>query len=160
MKTAVIFYSLEGNVRYLAEGIAKELQAELVELKTKKEFPTSGFKKYFWGGKSVVLKEKPVLTNTDLNIEQYDNIILGTPIWAGTYAAPFNTFVKKYKFAGKKVAVYACNAGGGVEKCFKSFKEALPENEFVGEIEFVDPLKKNKEENLEKVINWVKTLRF
>ena len=158
MKTVVIFYSLEGNTKCIAEVIAKELQADLLELKTKKVFPSSGIKKYIWGGKSVVLKELPELINKNIDLSTYDNIVIGTPIWAGTYAAPFNTFVKQYKFTGKKIALFACHAGGGADKCFKMFKEALTENQYIGEIDFVDPLKKNKQENLQKATKWAKNL--
>ena len=158
MKTAVIFYSLEGNTKCISEVIAKELQADLIELETKKVFPSSGFKKFIWGGKSVVLKEQPELINKNIDLSSYDTIVIGTPIWAGTYAAPFNTFVKEYKFTSKRVALFACHAGGGADKCFKMFKEALSDNQFIGEINFIDPLKKNKEDNLQKASQWAKSL--
>lgn len=160
MKTLVIFYSLEANTKFISEIIAKQLNADIIELETVKAFPSSGFKKFVWGGKSVVLKEEPELKNKNIDLSSYENIIIGTPIWVGTYAAPFNTFVKQYKFSGKKVAIFACHAGGGAEKCFNMFKESLPDNTFVGEIAFVDPLKKEKKENTHKAVNWAKSLKF
>lgn len=160
MKTVVIFYSLEGNTKFISEIIAKELKADLVELKTKKEFPSSGFKKFVWGGKSVVFKENPELVNQNINLNAYDNIVIGTPIWAGTYASPFNTFVKQYKFTGKKVALFASNDGGGAVKCFKMFKEALKDNQFVSETEFIKPLQKDKNEITDKIVTWAKGLSF
>lgn len=160
MKTLVIFYSLEGNTKYISEIVAKELQADLLEIKTKKEFPASGLKKYFLGGKSVVRKEQPELSNEKIDLISYDNIVLGTPIWAGTYASPFNTFLKQYPFTGKKVALFACHRSGGAEKSFQMFKEALEDNQFIGEIDFVDPLKKNSEENYKKAVQWANNLKF
>lgn len=160
MKTLVVFYSLEGNTKFIAEIIAKELQADLLELKTKKEFPTSGFKKYFFGGKSVVFKEKPTLTNDKIDLRPYDNIVIGTPIWDGTYSAPFNTFVEQYQFTGKKVALFACHLGGGAKKCFKMFKKVLAGNEFISEMEFVDPYRIDKESNIKKAVEWAKKLTF
>ncbi|WP_027398544.1 flavodoxin family protein [Anaerovorax odorimutans] len=160
MKTLIIYYSLEGNTKYIAENIAKELHAELMELKTKKIYPSKGFKKYIWGGKSVVLKEEPELLNTDIDFSSYNNIIIGTPIWAGTYAAPFNTFVNQYNITGKNIALFACHAGGGAKKCFNMFRQKLKNNYFVSEIDFIDPLKKNTEENLKKAIKWAELLSF
>ena len=160
MKTLVIFYSLEGNTKYISEIIAKELQADLLELKTKKAFPSEGFKKYVFGGKSVVFKEQPELTNPNIDLSSYENIVIGTPIWAGSYAAPFRTFVNQNKFEGKKVALFACDASGAAEKCFTKLKEALPDNDFVGEIDFVNPLKNNKEESSKKAVQWAKSLNF
>ena len=50
MKNLVIYYSLEGNTKLIAENIAKKIDADILELKTKKEYHKTGFKKYFWGG--------------------------------------------------------------------------------------------------------------
>lgn len=158
MKTVVIFYSLEGNTKFIAQAISKELQADIIELETVKEFPSSGFKKYIWGGKSIVFKQYPELKNKNLDLSVYENIIIGTPIWAGSYAAPLNTFVKQHSFSGKKVALFACHGGGGAEKCFKMFKQSLTGNDFIGEIDFIDPLKKDKEKNNIKAVNWAKDL--
>jgi len=160
MKTLVVFYSLEGNTKFVSEIIAKELDADIFELKVKKEFPSSGFKKYFWAGKSVVFKEKPVLTNTDLDLSIYENIILATPIWASKYASPFNTFIRDFKFSGKNVALLACHGGGRAKKSFKLFKKNLPDNDFMGEIDFLDPLIKDKDANAIKAEKWAKGLRF
>lgn len=160
MKTIVIFYSLGGNTKYVSEIIAKELKADLIELKTKKVYPSSGLKKYIWGGKSVLFKEEPELTNEMIDLDSYENIVLGTPIWAGGYATPYNTFLKQYKVTGKNIAFVACHAGRGAENGFKMFKEVLKDNQFVGEMDFVDPLKKDKDVNVEKAVQWANHLSF
>ncbi|QEZ67642.1 hypothetical protein D4A35_01370 [Paraclostridium bifermentans] len=107
MKNLVVYYSLEGNTKLIAEFIAKEIDADIIELKPKKEFPSSGFRKYVWGGKSVIFKQKPKLMNKEINISKYDNIFLGTPVWAGTYAAPFNTFLDISNINNKNIALFA-----------------------------------------------------
>lgn len=160
MDTLVIFYSLEGNTKRIAEVLAKELHADLLELKTKKVYPSSGFKKYVWGGKSVMFREQPALANEAIDLAPYNRVVIGTPIWAGTYAAPYQTFLKQYRFSGKQVAFFVCHAGGGTEKCFRMMKEALPDNDFIGEMDFVDPLKNNPEENLAKAVEWAKKLKI
>lgn len=160
MKNLVVYYSLEGNTKLVAEAIAKEIGADTLELKPKKEFPSSGFRKYVWGGKSVIFKQKPALINEEIDLSKYDNIFLGTPVWAGTYAAPFNTFLDGKNIYNKNIAIFACHGGGGSERCFANFKKALQNNNFIGEIELLDPLKKETEENLDKVENWIKTLNI
>ena len=73
MKNLVVFYSLEGNTKFIASQIAKKVNADILELKTKKEYPNKGFKKYFWGGRSVLFNQKPELIEYDKNINEYDN---------------------------------------------------------------------------------------
>ena len=51
-----------------------------------------------------------------LNINKYDEIILGFPIW--WYVAPtiVNTFLEKFDFSGKKVVLFATSGGSGMGK--------------------------------------------
>ena len=42
MKTAVVYYSMHGNVRYVSEKVAKELGADLIELIPVKAYPDKG----------------------------------------------------------------------------------------------------------------------
>lgn len=160
MKTLVVFYSLEGNTEFVAGIIANKLQADLMKLETVKPFPTEAPAKFFKGGMSAVFKLKPKLTNKAVDVKQYDNIIIGTPVWASTHAAPINSFLKQYKFTDKKVALFVCSGGPDVEKCFTKLKKAVGENSFVGEIDFIEPLKKGKDEAAITAENWASNLKF
>lgn len=160
MKTLVAFYSLEGNTKYIAEAIAEQLKADLLEIKPKKEYPSKGFQKYFWGGKSVLFNEYPELINQNVDLSEYQNIVLGTPVWAGSCSAPLHSFIRRYPFTGKKIALFACHAGGTAEKCFAKLKEELPDNTFVGRKDFVDPLKHKKEDCAKEAAQWAANLQF
>lgn len=158
MKTLVIFFSFEGNTRMIAHTIAERLDADVCELKTKKEYPAKGIGKYFWGGKSALFGEEPELTNETMDLDVYDALILGTPIWAGTFAPPINTLIHQYRIEHKKLAFFACHAGGGAKKCFEKLKEALPCNTFLGQMEFQEPLKGDREEHAQKAVQWAASL--
>ena len=51
-----------------------------------------------------------------------------------------------------------CHGGGGATKFFNNIKKEIPNNKFIGEIDFMEPLKNNKEEDVRKAIMWVKEL--
>ncbi len=157
MKKIVIFYSFEGNTKLIAENIAKETGADILELKPQQEMKTKGFMKYFWGGKSAMMKSKPKLLPINKNITDYDILFIGTPVWAWTYAPPLNTFFSKYHVSNKKIALFCCH-GGGKGKIFNKMKSALGSNEFLGEIDFKDPLKADVKENIKKAIEWTKSI--
>ena len=159
MKSLVIYYSLEGNTKLIAETIAKEISADILELKSKKDYPKGGFKKYLWGGKSVMFNQKPELMEININLDEYDRIFIGTPIWVGTYAPPFNTFIEEYKIENKKIALFACHGGGGGKKFFANFKSKVPNNDYIGDIEFDEPIKNDTKGDLSKVTQWVKSLK-
>lgn len=166
MKTLIVFYSLEGNTKFIAQGLSKAINADILELSPIKKYADSGFKKYFWGGKSVFFKEKPEIEDIKIDVNSYDNIIIGTPIWAGSYAPPINTFLDLFKLENKNIALLACHAGGGATKFYKNVKKDVPNNNFIGELDLVDPIKKSKasetykDECLNKAIEWAKNLKL
>ncbi len=63
MKSLAIYYSLEGNTKLIVDIIKNELNLDALELRTKKQYPNKGFKKYLWGWKSIIFKEKAKLLN-------------------------------------------------------------------------------------------------
>jgi flavodoxin len=157
MSTLVVYFSFNGNTKFIAETIAETISADIIELKTSKKYPTEGFKKFFWGGKSVIFGEKPELTNDPIDISRYEKIIIGTPVWAGSFTPPIKSFLNQYNIQGKKIALFASHGGGGAEKCFAKLKKAIPENKFISEADFVEP-KKKSEENTSKAVKFAKSL--
>ena len=158
MKTLIVFYSLEGNTELIAQTLAKRLQADVLKLETERPFPTEGFKKFVHGGRSAVFKHRPKLKNKDVDLNQYDLILIGTPIWAGSFSSPIRSFIHKYNMTGKNIALFVCSAGGEVEKCYSRLKKSLQGNRFIGEIDFIDPLKKEKDEVIRIANRWAESL--
>jgi len=140
MKNLIIYYSLEGNTRFIAENIASEIGGQLLELKPVSGIKSSGFSKYLWGGRQVVMGKKPELQEIPVDPAEYDTIFIGTPVWAFSFSPAINTFLSQYRIIGKRVALFCCD-GGSKGKTFANMKDRLQENEIVGEIEFVEPIK-------------------
>ena len=47
MKAIVVYYSMSGNTKYVAELIKKKLKCDILEIKPVKSYPDKGFKKFF-----------------------------------------------------------------------------------------------------------------
>ena len=155
MKNLVVYFSLEGNTEFVAQSIKENIECDILKLVPKKNYSTGKIGKYFWGGRSVLLKEKPELLNTDIDIAGYKNLIIGTPVWCSTYAPPLKTFFSEYEIKYKNIALFACHAGGGADKCFENIKKVLDCNNFIGNISFNEPLKGNKEKIEEEISEWI-----
>lgn len=154
MKTLIVFYSFEGNTRYIAEIIARETDGDLEELKTPDQPKSHGFSKFFWGGKQVFMNEQPRLESLLADPEQYELIVIGTPVWVGTVTPAVKVFLQRVKFQDKKVAIFCCH-GGGKGKTLEFMKEQLSDNMLVGEIDFKEPLKDNEFNVSQKVKEWL-----
>ena len=157
LRIGVIYYSFEGNTRLVAQAIAAQTGAELLELKPQKELATHGFMKYFWGGKQAVMKEKPALLPLEHRPGEYDLIFLGTPVWAFTFAPPLQTFLADYPVHNKQIALFCCDEGSK-GKTFANLRAALTENEILGELELVAPLKKEPTKIQMQIATWTKLI--
>lgn len=151
MKTAIIYYSLEGNMDYIAKRISIDNAADLYRLIPKKEYPTGKVSKFVWGGKSATFGEKPALVNEKIDLDKYDTLIIGSPVWAGTTAPPLNSFFEDYSISGKNIFLIATCGGGSTDKLFAKMKSHLNENEIKGTYTFVEPLHSQDKSINEKI---------
>lgn len=148
MKTAIIYYSLEGNTEYVANYIAERIDADLIKIEPKKEYPNKGFKKFLWGGKSAIMGEMPEVEEYEFDSEKYDYIIFGSPVWASQFTPPIRTFINenKEKLTGKKISAFTCYSGGGAENALEKLKAFLGIDAFDAKLILIDPKDRRSDE--------------
>ncbi len=157
MKNLVIFHSIDGNTRLIAKSIAEVTGADLLELQYKNGKKRKGFMKYFIGGIEVILKLKPELLSLNKDPQDYDLLFIGTPVWAGNYSSLLSSFFYTNSFKDKKVALFCCY-GAGIGNTFENMKKMLRGNQILGEIGFKEPLKNDKEKNIQDTKDWAKNI--
>ncbi|MGN0494997.1 MAG: flavodoxin [Lachnospiraceae bacterium] len=154
-KKLVAYFSASGITRKVAEMIASAAEADLYEIMPKEPYSKADLN---WMDKksrsSVEMSDKkirPEITDTDARIAQYDEIILGFPIW--WYVAPtiINTFLEKYDFSGKKIILFATSGGSGFGNTVKELTPSAPDAMIV-EGKILNNVSK------QDVENWVKSL--
>ena len=152
MKTAIVFYSMSGNVKSVAESLKEKLGADLIEIKPVKAFPDKGFKKFLWGGKSAVMGEKPELEPYSFNAQEYDCVIIGSPVWASSFVPPIRTFLtdNKENLKSKKLAAFFCQSGNGADKAEAKIRQLLGTT-LSASLVLIDPAAKPIKENEEKI---------
>lgn len=83
--------------------------------------------------------------NTQYVAEKYDRIVIGTPVWASTFAPPIRTFLHENRsIQDKKISVFICFSGGGADKTIEKMKKYIGVDEFEAELILVDPKKNEK----------------
>ena len=130
-KKLVAFFSASGTTRKIAEMIAQAVEADLYEIMPKQPYSKADLN---WMDKksrsSVEMNDKkfrPEITDMDVQIDKYDEILLGFPIW--WYVAPtiINTFLEKYDFSGKKIVLFATSGGSGFGNTVSELKPSAPD---------------------------------
>jgi flavodoxin len=159
MKTVIVYYSLQGNIRYVAEKVSKETGADLIELVPVKAYPDKGMIKFIWGGSAVTFKKKPELEPYKFDAADYDLVILATPVWASSFTPPMRTFLEENDLTGKKIAVMVTCAGGDTSKCISALKEASKAEGLAAEMSLIDPKDRPSEENEKKIAEFAAKIR-
>jgi flavodoxin len=153
MKPLVVYFSLDGNTRFIAENIALEIGADVLEVKTivpyKARSPFTAIK----GSIQTLTHFTPRLRFFGRNPNSYDIIFIGSPVWAGTYSPAIRSFFRKIDLKDKKVAVFCCHSGR-VGKTLGYMKERLAGSDIVGEKSFYRPLTFEKTRNAHVARGW------
>ena len=160
MKTLVVYYSLEGNTEYVAAKIKESTGADTLKLVPKKAYHDKGFAKFFWGGKSAVMAEKPALEAYDVDLSVYERIIFGFPVWASNFTPPIRTFIEDNKdvLKNKKLAAFACQSGSGAEKAIAKLAKTVGIDGFEHKAVFIDPKARQSEDMDAKIGAFCKEL--
>ena len=155
-KTLVLFYSYEGSTRRIAHFIADNVRADLEEIKPVKEIKSKRGT-YVWGGSQVVMKTRPKLKPLKVDLDEYETIILGTPVWAFTFAPPIRSLLQGGYLKNKNIGFYYCHEGGA-DKMEKRAKAAIEkENTFLSAFSCLNVV--NDFDNVkEKALQWAKEI--
>lgn len=154
-KKLVAYFSASGVTKKVAEMISEVSGYELYEIKPKQAYTKADLN---WMDKnsrsSVEMKDKkfrPEIITKDIEMSDYDEIILGFPIW--WYVAPtiINTFLEAYDFSDKKITLFATSGGSGFGNTVSELKPSAPNADIVE-----GKLLNNA--NKQEIENWLKTI--
>lgn len=103
-KTLVVYYSNSGFTKKLASELSRKLNSDIEEIKTSAIY--TGFFGYLRALAHSLLKQEPLIKQFKHNPADYDVVIVGGPVWAGSLSGPVRTFLDSYKNNLKHVAFF------------------------------------------------------
>ena len=133
-KTLVAYFSASGVTARLAKVIAEAAGADLFEIQPEVPYTKEDLD---WTNKnsrsSLEMNDpnsRPAIAGQVEDMEQYDTIFIGFPIW--WYVAPkiIHTFLESYDFSGKAIIPFATSGGSGISRAQKSLQEHCPKAEW------------------------------
>ncbi|MDR2601086.1 MAG: flavodoxin, partial [Spirochaetaceae bacterium] len=117
----------------------------------------SGPAKYVWGGRMVFSRASPALKPYTVKPENYDLIVIGFPVWAGSPAPPVRSFLSETKLDHRKIALFCCH-GGGKGRALQKARALLEGNVIAGEADFVNPSRGDPARIAAQIDEWAKRL--
>ncbi len=155
-KVLVVYYSLSGNTKDIAQRIQKQSTADLYEIRLKQPF-SPGASLYFNIKKQLRDGNYPELAGTLPDFSKYDLIIVGSPVWWYTLATPVLSFLQTADFAGKPVAVFTTQ-GSNPGTSFADFKKAAQNADVISTMEFNNLSGKYETAVDNKIAHWLRLL--
>jgi len=108
-KYLVAYYSWTGNTAKVADLIAGTLSADIEEIQDVK--PRGGLFAFAAAVVASVLQKSPPILPPTRNANDYDVVILGSPVWASNMATPMRSYLMRENPRIKRVALF-CTLGG------------------------------------------------
>lgn len=109
MVTLVVYYSYTGRTHYEAKRIAERIGAELYEVREQKH--RSHLNAYLLGPVQARRRKEIIMEPIAVRMEDYDKVIIMSPIWGGWPAPAFSMVVRELT-PGINVEVYLTSDSG------------------------------------------------
>jgi len=152
-KILICYFSASGTTKKVAEKISSLLNSDLYEIEPKEKYTEADLN---WMDKnsrsSLEMSDKssrPKIVRTVENIERYNKIIIGFPVWWYTAPTIINTFIEENDLIGKEIYIFVTSGGSSFGGSLKDLKNTYPD------INFVNGKRLNVNDNQEELINWL-----
>ena len=156
-KKLVAYFSASGVTAKVADMLADAIGADIHEISPKVPYTKADLN---WMNKksrsSIEMNDKsirPEIAESNVQIDNYDVIFLGFPIW--WYVAPtiINAFLEKYDFSGKKIILFATSGGSKFGKTVEELKVSVS-----ADTEIIEGKLLNGRQSIASIKAWADTL--
>ncbi|OZG63320.1 aldo/keto reductase [Bifidobacterium lemurum] len=137
----VVYYSYSGNTRRIAQRLATIIDADSYEIRTVDSYPENPHDTAEVSQQERNSGDLPELVDDLPDLEAYDTIYIGGPIWNGYMATPLERYLESTDFSGKTVVPFSTSMGSGQSGYLDDFNERVRDPETIGsytDIEFPD----------------------
>ncbi len=133
-KKLVCYFSASGNTRRVAEKISSAVNGDIFEIEPKEKYTD---KDLDWTDKqsrsSIEMNKniKPEIKKQISNLEEYNSIIIGFPVWWYKEPTIIDKFLDENNMNGKKIYVFVTSGGSSVDSTYKSLQNNYPNLNFI-----------------------------
>ena len=114
----VAYFSPTGTTKKVAEELAQLEQADLFEIVPEQPYTAADLDWRDTSSRSTVeMKDpncRPAMSGSVENMEKYDTILLGFPIWWGREPSVVDTFLDAHDLKGKTIIPFCTSGGSGM----------------------------------------------
>ena len=117
----------QGNTQTAALEIQAQTGGDLFQITTEQEYPVLHREASAIAEDEMRSDARPALTSQVENMDQYDVIFVGYPIWWYTSPMAIRTFLETYDFSGKTIVPFCTTMGAGVDQSVDEIRGLCPD---------------------------------
>ena len=157
-KVLVVYFSQSGNTQKLAKLISDRVGGDFVRIETVQTYPTEYNELADFAKNERDNNIKPELKDLEIDIDDYDTIFIGYPIWWYQMPMAMYTFFDTYNFDGKTIVPFNTHEGSGNGGTYDDIKELEPKAKVLEGLPIRGGDMANDQSS--NVDNWLKELGF
>lgn len=155
-RVLVAYFSATNTTEGVAEHIANGLNADLYEIIPEDPYTDADLNYNDNNSRTTIEMNdpnaRPVISGSIENMEQYDIVFIGYPIWWGEAPRIVSTFVESYDFSGKTIVPFCTSGGSGIGSSATNLEQ------LTSGADWLDGRRLNGGDSQDTVMEWVNSL--
>ena len=155
-KVLVAYFSATGTTKGVAEHIANGLNADIYEIVPEDPYTEADLNYNDNNSRTTIEMNdpnaRPEISGSVENMEQYDIIFVGYPIWWGEAPRIVSTFMESYDFSGKTIVPFCTSGGSGIGSSASNLER------LTSGATWLDGRRLNGSDSQDTVMEWVNSL--
>ena len=124
-KDLVVYFSVTDNTKKLAETINAQVGGDIMRIEEVDTYPVVDYHSDELKDRALAERDnnaRPAFKEMNLNLDEYDTVYVGYPIWWYTLPMIMYTFFDTYDFSGKTIVPFNTHGGSGDGGTYETIK--------------------------------------
>lgn len=156
-KVLVAYFSATNTTKGVAELIANGLSADIYEIVPKDPYTDADLNYHDNNSRSTIEMNdpsaRPAISDSATNMEQYDIVFIGYPIWWGEAPRIVDTFMESYEFGGKTIVPFCTSGGSGIGSSATNLHSLCGDD-----VIWLDGTRLRSSSSREDIVEWINNL--
>lgn len=123
MRPLIIYFSRSGHTENIGKELASKIDADVEQIKDEKK--RRGIIGWMRSGRDSIKKRTTSIQKLKHKPQEYDIVIVGTPVWAGDVPPATRTLLKKYHRRIENVAFFSTSKSGETTKLYSTMSKTV-----------------------------------
>lgn len=167
-KTLVVYYSYTNNVHRIVSALTNRIEADVLRVEPAEKGLDYAADNYAIGSAQIAAIRNnpddeasyPAIDPVDVNLADYDCIMIGAPLWWSNMAAPLQTFLFQHgkEMSGKHIGLIVSSASSGISGVESDAKRLIPEGGFFSPSLWIRSAQTSNAPSM--IEDWLKTIGY